>query len=231
MLFPQFDEIEISRISKWVGRDPIFKRGQIIKGKDVPSFYGRVDFFTSVARYNNISSYIENNQGKIGGYDGSVWMDWVVIDVDEISPKKVKLFLEHLEINYDIPIDSLRIFFSGSRGFHILIPSPLFGLRPSKLLHKVIGKIVDKIAENVIKYDPTLYDKNQILRLQFTKHSRTKLFKTPITFSELNLGGKAIKEIAKEIRYDFEFPEYIKKPINELVKLAKECCNEISAEL
>ena len=229
MLYKEYNHIEISKIIKFVDKKPVWKRGNIITGDKVPEYYGKTDHFVSVARFKpSVVDYINDNDGKIRGYDGAIWMDWIVVDVDEKSPDKVSLFLNHLSVNYEIPIDYNRLYFSGNKGFHVLIPSPLFGLRPSRLLHRVIEKIVERIAFKVIPYDKSLYDKNQVYRLQFTKHSSTGLYKTPIDYNELQYNITKIKNLSREIRSDFPFPVYPVDPVDYLVQMARECSDEVA---
>ncbi len=227
MLYKDYAYFEISNIVKKDGKS-VWNRWNIVPAEKVPAFYDKTDYFTSVARHKPyIKEYIDYH-GRIKGYDGAIWYDWIVVDVDEIRPDKIKLFIDHLNINHDIPIDYCRIFFSGSKGFHVLIPTSYFGMKPSKLLHKVVGKIVERIADKIVPYDTSLYDKNQVYRLQFTKHSSTGLYKTPIDYNELNLNISSIKDLSRTKRIDFPFPSYPVHISPELIALAKEATEEIA---
>ena len=180
----------------------------------------------SAGRYKDLSEYMKTNNGKVRGFDGEVWYDWIVIDIDELVPEKVLLFIQHLEVNYEIPQDCLRLYFSGSKGFHILIPSILFGLKPSKTLHHEVKAIVKVLADGIIDYDTSLYDKTQIYRLQHTLHAKGNRYKIPISGQELkNLNE--IKAKALKPRKDWINNPYPDESIDKLVEIT----NKISTEI
>ncbi|MHA1952489.1 MAG: primase C-terminal domain-containing protein [Candidatus Heimdallarchaeaceae archaeon] len=195
----------------------------MIEGKNVPNFYGKTDYFISAARYDDsVVNYMKEHNNKIGGFNGNAWYDWVIIDVDEMSSQKVSIFMQSLEVNYGIEINFCRIYFSGRKGFHILIPSTIFGFKPGLFVNGTIKRIVASLTENLIDYDHSMYDKNQVYRLQNTLHSQSQLYKIPIEYNELSKGNGYIKEKAKFQRLDFDYPEYPTKEIPELVEFAKE---------
>jgi len=231
MLYPTFSEFEMARITGYAeDGHPYFKRGVIVDYKKVKDYFGYKEIYTSVGRYEKISDYVASNEGKIRGYNGSVWYDWIIIDIDEQDPKGVKRFLEHLNINHNISLDHFWLWFSGNKGFHIYIPTPLFGLSPGVNLHHTIRKTVEKIAGGVINYDSSLYDKTQIVRLPYSRHGKSNLFKIPIYFAELDLPVSKIREMAqdwKKRKAEFIHSEYPKEPIDYLVELAKEVDKKI----
>jgi hypothetical protein len=200
----------------------LFSRNNIVTGKEVKKYYGETDYFVSAARYDeSVIHYMENSEkNKIRGFDGNIWYDFIIIDIDEIDPRKVSIFMEHLEINYGIEIDYCRIYFSGSKGFHILIPTPIFGLKPSGILQNTIKDLVQKISENILVYDNSLYDKLQVYRLPHTQHSSTGAYKVPLYYNELSKGIDYIRGISEKIRLEFDYPEYptdVKPELAELV--------------
>jgi len=222
MLHNEFKYFEIAYIYGFNedGR-ALFSRNKIVTGKEIKNYYGMTDYFVSAARYNDdaINHIAESEKGKIRGFDGDVWYDFIIIDIDEIDPRKVGIFMEHLEINYGIPIDICRIYFSGSKGFHVLIPSPIFGFKPSGQLHSIIKDLVQKIAENILVYDTSLYDKLQVYRLPHTQHSSTGAYKVPLYYGELSKGMDYIRRVSEKVRLEFDYPEYYADVIPELTEL------------
>jgi hypothetical protein len=220
MLYDDYKFHEIAYIYGFDGKKPLFRRNIIVQSTNVKNYFEKTDYFVSVARYNyDVQKYVAENNQKIAGFNGKVWYDFIVIDVDERSPEKVALFMDHLKINYGIEIDYCRLYFSGNKGFHILIPTPLFGLKPGMMLHNIIKRLVAKISENILEYDLSLYDKSQVYRLPHTRHSSSNLFKIPIDYSELSKGYDYIVNLAKEPRYKFDYPEYPIDQNTELVDL------------
>ena len=223
MLHNDYNSLEVAYIYDFKEGKALWSRNEIVTGDKIKNYYGKTDYFVSAARYNNdLYKHIndpKNESGKVKGFDGSVWYDFIIIDVDEKSPRKVALFMEHLEINYGIQIDYCRIYFSGSKGFHVLIPTPLFGLKPSEDLPTTIKTLVAKIADNIQNYDLSLYDKLQVYRLPHTRHSSTGLFKIPLYYNELTRGISFITKKSEKQRFKFDYPEYPTDPVAELEKL------------
>jgi len=214
MLYPEYDQIEICLGS-------VKARGKIISPSKVSTYYGTKETYMSAGRYKSMKDHMSKNDGKVRGFDGEVWYDFIIIDIDELSAKSVLLFIQHLEINYKIPINNLRIYFSGSKGFHVLIPTILFGLEPGKKLNKTIEKIVGILAKNIIKYDTSLYDKNQVYRLHHTMHQKTDLFKIPLIHTELRMGIDYIKKLAITSRQNaFDRYPYLVDSVDVLVELS-----------
>ena len=221
MIYNDFNEVEISFKKDRRGKDngTWWDRAHIVSLNQVSKYYGKKDTFISSARFKDLKKYVNSNNNKVAGFDGELYYDFLIIDIDKINIKQVLLFLEHLDINYDIPKDILRIYFSGSKGFHILIPSTIFDLKPSATLNLQVRKIVEELCSNVIEFDGTLYDKLQAYRLRCTLHSSSNLYKTPINYSDLSRGAEYIKTLAKRKAIDFVYPEYPVTPIPHLAEM------------
>ena len=221
MLYDDYKYYEISYIYGFSEEGkPKFNRSTIVEPSGVKKYFGYRDYFISAARYNyDVVKHIADHDQKIAGFNGKVWYDFIIIDVDERSPEKVALFMEHLKLNYGIQPDYCRLYFSGNKGFHILIPTPLFGLTPGKFLNDTVKKLVAKVSENILKYDLSLYDKLQVYRLPHTQHSSSDLYKIPIYYNELAKGYDYIAELAQKPRFKFDYPEYPTDEDPELVEL------------
>jgi len=198
MIYSDFNEVEISiKRPRRDGKGTWWDRGYIIPPKRIPECYWKTDVFVSAARFKSLKKHTNENKkngdiyshsglGQVAGFDGELYYDFVVIDIDKIHLKQFMLFLNHLNINYDIPIDILRLYFSGSKGFHVLIPSTVFGLKPSYSLNVQVRKIVEELCSNVIEFDGSLYDKLQAYRLRNSIHSKFSLYTTTINISDLS---------------------------------------------
>lgn len=106
----------------------------------------------------------------------------------------------------ELCIDSLaiRVYFSGSKGFHIIINEKVFNFEPSNYLHKVFKyirtflsiKLGDK-DKPLVSLDPVVYGCKRMIRIPNTKHSTTGLYKIELTHEELKeLPLDRIKQIA-----------------------------------
>ena len=135
------------------------------------------------------------------------------IDCDDGQLEKLKVsvtnslisFLQHYEIN----ASALRIYFSGEKGFHIYIPSILFGIQPNSQLQKYFKKLGMQLAKDFFSQeyvDLSIYYRNSLLRLPNSCHQNSGLYKIPLTFNELcTMSIEEIREMASEPRSNFEF--------------------------
>jgi len=117
------------------------------------------------------------------------------------SVRIVDFFITELDVK---PTD-IWVYFSGSKGFHILVSGQAIGIEPSHTLHKVfnhiagylkyrLGNVVVKedetgkeqdVVEPLKSIDPVVYTSYRMLRLPNSVHAKTRLFKVELTIDEL----------------------------------------------
>jgi len=159
-----------------------------------------MDCFQTYFRFNsNYLNYFQEN-GSVKGYKGKCYADFLPIDIDnnnlDESYSTTKTLIELLYCEYDYDVE--HIFFSGSKGFHILISSHSFGIfKPAENLPQTFKNIVSEITGGLPNIDTSIYNHNRLLRLNNTIHGKTKLYKIPITRVEFNSGLDTIKLLAK----------------------------------
>lgn len=223
ILYPSLNEVEIVYHAFNGGKKTV-RRGNVIEIKDVLKFtVGKKETYHSLGRFSGLKSYIKSNHNSIYGLSNTsipIYYDYIIIDIDNIVPEDVQNFIMFLNTQYDVQIDSLKIFYSGNKGFHIYIPSILFNLQPAANLNLVVGEIVKRLTEGIIKYDPSLYNKDRYFRANNTFNIPGGKYKIQITYNELN-NLNLIYELAKKTRfleYDYNF-----SPNEKLLKLYKQC--------
>ena len=157
-------------------------------------------------------SYHQNNTAKF--YSGKKYSPVFPLDIDSNDGNLEKLKADlvagliNFTLHFEIETSALRIYFSGEKGFHVEVPSILFGIQPSKHLEKYFRKLGDQLTMDFFSpdyVDLRIYSKNRLLRLPNSRHQNSGLYKTPLTFLELcSLSIDEIKEIASEPRTEFE---------------------------
>lgn len=148
-----------------------------------------------------------NAQGNptIEGFDGKVWDSSLPFDFDDRQdPARalewVREFLARLE-REDVPLDALRYYFSGAKGFHVEIPHTLFGgFEPSENLH-VYEKAAALELMGDIRFDSAVYDKLRLWRLTNTLNAKGQRYKVQLSIDEvLSLTMAEILELANSPR-------------------------------
>ncbi len=86
-----------------------------------------------------------NNEKSVRGFAGSCWSKIFPIDIDSEnlieSQDKAKSVLIELRNNFGVNLKNIKLYFSGAKGFHIEIPSKLFGgFIPSPRLNKSLRR-------------------------------------------------------------------------------------------
>jgi len=104
----------------------------------------------------------------------------------------------------DVPYDCLDIFFSGNKGFHVMIPCEVFQPFYSVemfALYKQTAEQVEKVGIQFV--DKSVYSERRIWRFPNSINSKSGLYKIPLTYEEvrdIDIGG--ILEIAKSPRLE-----------------------------
>lgn len=101
---------------------------------------------------------------------------------------------------YAIPESLIRIYFSGKKGIHLVVPAVVFGVEPNKHLNEYYKQMATSISEETRHgtLDLKIYDRRRLFRLANSRHADTQLYKIPLTYFELvMLSIEEIKELAQ----------------------------------
>lgn len=172
------------------------KANQLLsKTRDFPSW-------TSMFLFDEeILTHIEDlkkigEQPSTAGFKGKCFfMNYLWIDIDtktETSDtrenlksviKETKQILNDIMLNYDLQENNFRVFYSGNKGFHIGIPSALFG--GDKFGSEAIPTIAKIMAKELTNrssiVDFKIYNTNRLFRTPFSKHDKTGLYKVIVS--------------------------------------------------
>lgn len=192
-----------------------FHRGDYIPYRALPVFLksrGRIGCFCTAYRYNNTA--VEQSD-----LYGDLYLDLDDEDNFENVRDDALRTISYFKIIYKIPENELKIYFSGKKGIHILVPAEILGIQPMPLLNGVFKYI----ANSVNTYSPhktidmKIYDNKRMFRVPNTKHESTGLYKIPITADELR--NLSIEEIRKLAESERRLPE-IRYTVNKIAEQA-----------
>jgi hypothetical protein len=151
----------------------------------------REAYFSAFQFGPDFSKYLKD-LGTVKGFDGTCWARWIWFDVDrqnlEIaltdSRKLVRCIMERYPAEGAAPL----VFFSGSKGFHVGIPTALWAPEPSVTFHKAAKQFASNIAaEAGVVIDPAIYDKVRLFRAPNSRHAKTGWHKRLLKPDELLL--------------------------------------------
>jgi RecA/RadA recombinase len=180
-------------------------RNNVMDVRKVKPPEGVKDCYRTLFRFTDeFKSYSEINS-SVKGYKGSAYADHFAFDIDDgenldKSLQDARGILYRLENIFDVDVAEVCCFFSGAKGFHILIPQAMFGYHASDTLPQIFKIMAKDLAES-IPYDGTIYEHVRLFRLSNTINSKTGLYKIPLSAREiLHLSIDEIKEMAKSPR-------------------------------
>jgi len=182
--------------------------------------YRNTDIYRSVFDY-------ETDNLDTSKIRGPFYLDFDMDNLNDdnyISLKRqVGYAYEFIQGILDIPCEFIEIFFSGKKGFHILISPVIFGFDFEEA-NKVVGnykafadfikwKIEKETVINPSCIDMQIYDKRRVLRIENSINSKSGLYKIRLSKKELhNLTLEELKELAKTPRdVELFYPPYLKE--------------------
>jgi len=164
----------------------------------------------------------ENSRGNptVAGFDGATWADNLHLDIDAegnlgLALQRLHAVLDRLE-TWGVDLSSIRIYFSGAKGFHIEIPHTLFGdFIPSKELPKRLRRAAKRIFGD-IPFDTSVYDALRLWRLENSRNAKSRLFKIRLTVGEARTSSiDEITALAAQPRDTSTVPEFEAVPDDE----------------
>lgn len=207
-----------------------FSRGNYIPYQTVSAFIrGRRNYsvFTSAYRYSD-------KQVDKSDLYGDLYLDFDDSTNFENVRKDALTALSYLKIVYHIDESQVRIYFSGNKGVHIVVPAEIFGIEPMPLLNGVFKTIAMSIRSFTPNktVDTQIYDNKRMFRIPNSIHEKSGLYKIPLTPQELRTTSHQDIQVLAKNQRDISFGKVIgtnhiaeqqfKKAIEEFYLLDKE---------
>jgi hypothetical protein len=172
------------------------------------------DYYLSIYKYNEEQKKKVDATGSVSGIK-DVTTDVLVWDFDSSSnPENARLdtlkLAERLVDKYNVDPDSIQCYYSGSKGFHVVLPIN------ESITPEQFKKATSEIASGLQTFDVVVSDPARVIRMEKTKHPKTSLYKIPIHIADIEeLNIDKIKEIAVNPMQTVEFSkEKAKLPSN-----------------
>ena len=177
---------------------------------------GKAECYSSYFSFQKeeLEKHFEQNT-KIGinktikGFNGTIYSHDILIDYEykdenekpdlNVTQKDLLLRLERVAQIFEINPITLKIRFSGYKGFHIIFPGELFGGFKAHInLNQIFKNIAIKLFENDPNVDLVIYDKSRLIRIENTINKKSGLYAIPLSYKQLcELTIDQIKDRAK----------------------------------
>lgn len=196
----------------------IWKRNIILKPTEIDNIRCR---FNNIDPCTTVYCYYGNSQ------DDSYLYGPFYIDIDlklehEFEYLKVRrdlnMVITALNVHYKVPIEYMKIYFSGSKGFHLLVPPEIFGIGPDKELNEKYKFIAQDIKTKTLfnTVDMQMYDRKRLLRLPNSINSKSGLYKVPVDYDFIRTSS------FEDIKTYASMPHILNYPEPKLINSAAE---------
>lgn len=142
--------------------------------------------------------------GSPKGFNGICGSEFIWFDIDRVDLEAARLDAARLALfiaeRYQLDDAGLLAFFSGSKGFHLGLPTDLWKPPSSMTFNAVARRLAEGLAASAqVVIDSGVFDKVRAFRAPNSRHPKTGLHKRALTLDELTrLSVKRIREFARE---------------------------------
>lgn len=191
-------------------------RGQIIEYSAITAEARGHEYYISHFPFDkSIIDYVGIHK-TVKGHAGKHFCPYILVDIDsdDLSEAKSRALnlITYWQSEYSLSPDDLSIYFSGSKGFHLVINLNTFG---SPDPHEEMGSLIKIVVKELcgdIKHDPLIYENHRLMRVENSLNAKSDLYKIQLSYFELSsLSIEEIKELAKRPRTFIR-----KKPISDI---------------
>lgn len=185
MLFPEYNYVGL--------KSDLRSRTDIVPIEKVP-LESQGEMYASIYRFDK--RILSHDSLADLGSDVWFYSDYLVFDFDSVDSldiayndaAKLVTFCSTHNIGYET-------YFSGNKGFHVLIPTCQFGFEPTND-EGILKRMAEAIAARFPTFDTTIYNKTRIFRTPNSLNAKSGLYKIPVPCI-LELTPAAIVEMAK----------------------------------
>ena len=123
---------------------------------------------------------------------------------------------------FKVPEEMVEIYFSGHKGFHVIVPSVIFGLSADEHLNEKLKLVMQRVRQNLSseRIDRRIYDRKRLFRIPNTINSKSGLYKIPLNIDWLRRAS--FQDICKLATR----PQLMFKPAPKLIPEAKKAFEE-----
>lgn len=213
----------------------VFRRNiliDVLKKEETLNKYDFTDTYSTVYSYDNKNQDMANIVAPM----------YIDLDINDLEKdydklrKDVLLLIRRLKTMFHLQDDNIQIFFSGSKGYHIIIPYEVFGIEPSRDLNDRYKLIATELKSYTItkSIDTKIYDSKRLFREPNTINTKTGLYKVYMTidqvrefsYDDLITRASSVQEIGQVNKeYNIKSDEAFNKMINDLKERQKKTIN------
>jgi len=152
-----------------------------------------------------LSQHLQDT-GSTRGFSGPTWAAWLWFDIDRqdiaTALTDTVTLVSSVTTRFSTHADEMLVFFSGSKGFHVGLPTALWEPEPSPDFHTTARAFAEALAGHAgVVIDAGVYDRVRLFRSPNSRHPKTGLHKRLIGSEELyQITAEGILDVARHPR-------------------------------
>ncbi len=148
--------------------------------------------YLSAYQYPGVFAQHLRGTGSTKGYSGPCWAPWVWVDIDvpgdlaEATDQARRYCATTVQNADSLGDDDVLVFFSGSKGYHIGLPTVLLDAKPAADFHQTARAFCEHLASEAgVSIDTAIYDRVRAFRAPNSRHPKTGLYKRRLRLEEV----------------------------------------------
>lgn len=166
------------------------------KVSEIRKKFNNTDVYATILSYNK---EVQNDSDLYGPMYLDLDLDIQTESDYNLLKSDLQNIVSYLDTVYGIPSNYIKYYFTGKKGFHLIIGADIFDILPDNNLnvyYKEIAKELNRATETQL-IDTKIYDKKRLLRLPNSINSKTGLYKVPVTYDQIrNMSFAEMKQYA-----------------------------------
>lgn len=165
----------------------LYDKGILIKPEDRDNHIEdrNKDYYTSLFYYTDEHLTKFKKTGTVKGIrdvkTDQIWFDFDSKTDPELARQDAMEIVSRLK-KQGLKDKNIEIYFSGNKGYNVIV-----NLKRQLTPEQVYSLAINKYGKGLATLDSSMYDSVQILRVPYTKHNVSGLFKIPLTIEQLYL--------------------------------------------
>ena len=179
----------------------------------------KIEQFTG-DKYMTIYSY-DSKDINTCNFIAPLYLDFDIDDLEHNYSKLIrdlKIVIYRLKTELHLEERDIEIYFSGAKGFHIIIDHRILGFEPSRTLNKDLKTIALYFKASTFTkcIDTGIYDYRRLFRVPNTINTKTGLYKVPIMFKDLiNMSYEDLLKYASRPHTFMKKPKIYNKKVHD----------------
>lgn len=166
------------------------------KVSEIRKKFNNTDVYATILSYNK---EVQNDSDLYGPMYLDLDLDIQTESDYNLLKSDLQNIVSYLDTVYGIPSNYIKYYFTGKKGFHLIIGADIFDILPDNNLnvyYKEIAKELNRATETQL-IDTKIYDNKRLLRLPNSINSKTGLYKVPVTYDQIrNMSFAEMKQYA-----------------------------------